>query len=263
MAWIMDTYSMHKRHTVTAVVTGKPISMGGSKGRREATGRGVKIVVKEALRELGMPQHGTRVAVQGFGNVGSIAAQLLEEEGLTVIAISDKTGGIYNANGIYVSEAVEWVRRNRFLEGFPNGDAITNEELLELETDVLVPAALENVIKSRNAPNIKARIIAEGANGPITANADSILEDKGVFLIPDILANAGGVTVSYFEWVQNRGGYYWTEDVVNARLREVMIRSFNDVLSYARKHNVNLRTASYMLSIDRVAAVHKLRGIYA
>ena len=263
MAWIMDTYSMHKRHTVTAVVTGKPVSMGGSKGRRDATGRGVKIVVKEALRELGMPLHGTRVAIQGFGNVGSTAARLLEEEGLTVIAISDKTGGIYNSNGIYVTEALDWIRRNRFLEGFPNGDAISNEQLLELDTDVLVPAALENVIKSRNAPNIKARIIAEGANGPITANADSILEDKGVFLIPDILANAGGVTVSYFEWVQNRGGYYWTEDVVVARLREVMIRSFNDVLSYGRKHNVNLRTASYMLSIDRVAAVHKLRGIYA
>lgn len=263
MAWIMDTYSMHKRHTVTAVVTGKPVMLGGSKGRREATGRGVKIVVKEALRELGMPLHGTRVAVQGFGNVGSVAARLLEEEGLTVVAISDKTGGFYNPNGIYVSEALDWIRRHRFLEGFPNADPITNEELLELDTDVLVPAALENVITRKNAPNIKARIIAEGANGPITAFADSILEEKGIFVIPDILANAGGVTVSYFEWVQNREGYYWSEDVVITRLREVMIRAFNDVLGYARRHNVNLRTAAYMLSIDRVAAVHKLRGIYA
>ena len=263
MAWIMDTYSMHKRHTVTAVVTGKPIAMGGSLGRREATGRGVKIVVKEALRDLGMPLNGTKVAVQGFGNVGSVAAQLLENEGLTVVAISDKSGGVYNPNGIYVSEAIEWIRRNRFLEGFPDGDPITNEQILEMETDVLVPAALENVITRKNAAQVRAKIIAEGANGPITAPADSILEEKGVFVIPDILANAGGVTVSYFEWVQNREGYYWGEDVVVARLREVMIRAFNNVLQYSRQHSVNLRTAAYMLAIDRVAAVHRLRGIYA
>ena len=263
MAWIMDTYSMHKRHTVTAVVTGKPVQMGGSLGRREATGRGVKIVVREALRELGMPLNGTRVAVQGFGNVGSVAAQLLESEGLTVVAISDKTGGVYNPNGIYVSEAIDWIRKHRFLAGFPNGDAITNEELLEIDTDVLVPAALESVITRRNAAKIKAKIIAEGANGPVGPVADSILEEKGVFVIPDILANAGGVTVSYFEWVQNRGGYYWSEDVVIARLREVMIRAFSNVLQYARTHNVTLRTAAYMLAIDRVAAVHRMRGIYA
>jgi glutamate dehydrogenase (NAD(P)+) len=263
MAWIMDTYSMHKRHTVTAVVTGKPVTMGGSLGRREATGRGVKIVVKEALRELGMPLNGTKIAVQGFGNVGSVAAKLLEAEGLTVVAISDKTGGVYNPNGIYVSEALEWIRENRFLEGFPGGDAITNEELLEVDCDVLAPCALENVITRRNAGNIKARIIAEGANGPTTAFADAILEEKGVFVIPDILANAGGVTVSYFEWVQNREGYYWREDTVIERLREVMIRAFDQVLQYSKAHNVNMRTAAYMLSIDRVAAVHKLRGIYA
>jgi glutamate dehydrogenase (NAD(P)+) len=263
MAWIMDTYSMHKRHTVTAVVTGKPVTMGGSLGRREATGRGVKIVVKEALRELGMPLNGTKIAVQGFGNVGSVAAKLLEAEGLTVVAISDKTGGVYNANGIYVSEAIEWVRQNRFLEGFPGGDPITNEELLEIECDVLAPCALENVITRRNAGNIKARIIAEGANGPTTPFADAILEEKGVFVVPDILANAGGVTVSYFEWVQNREGYYWREDTVIERLREVMIRAFDQVLQYSKGHNVNMRTAAYMLSIDRVAAVHKLRGIYA
>ncbi|MBR9989964.1 MAG: Glu/Leu/Phe/Val dehydrogenase [Gemmatimonadetes bacterium] len=263
MAWIMDTYSMHKRHTVTAVVTGKPVAMGGSLGRLEATGRGVKIVVKEALREMGMPLNGTRIAVQGFGNVGSVAARLLEAEGMTVVAISDKTGGIYNPNGIYVSEALEYIRHNRFLEGFTGGDAITNEDLLEIDCDVLAPCALENVITRRNAGNIRAKIIAEGANGPTTAFADAILEEKGVFVVPDILANAGGVTVSYFEWVQNREGYYWREDTVNERLREVMIRAFDQVLQYSKAHNVNMRTAAYMLSIDRVAAVHKLRGIYA
>ena len=263
MAWIMDTYSMHQRHTVTSVVTGKPVEMGGSQGRREATGRGVKIVVREALRELGMPVHGTTVAVQGFGNVGSVAERLLEEEGLTVVAISDVTGGVYNPNGIYISQALKWIDQNKFLEGFPHGEPITNEELLELDVDVLVPAALENVINKRNAPNIRARIIAEGANGPTTAPADEILEDKGVFVIPDILANAGGVTVSYFEWVQNREGYFWSEELVIKRLREVMIRSFQHVLRYAREHGVNMRTASYMLAIDRVAAVHRMRGIYA
>ncbi len=263
MAWIMDTYSMHKRHTVTAVVTGKPISMGGSRGRREATGRGVMLSIKEALRELGLPLNGTKVAVQGFGNVGGTAARLLEEEGLTVIAISDKTGGIYNRNGIYVKEALEYVRQNRFLEGYQGGEPITNEELLELECDVLAPCALENVITRRNAVNIKAKVIAEGANGPTTALADAILDEKGVFVVPDILANAGGVTVSYFEWVQNREGYYWREDTVIDRLQEVMVRSFAEVLDYSKTHNVNMRTAAYMLSIDRVAAVHRLRGIYA
>jgi glutamate dehydrogenase (NAD(P)+) len=263
MAWIMDTYSMHKRHTVNAVVTGKPVAMGGSRGRREATGRGVMIVVKEALHELGLPMAGSRVIVQGFGNVGSIAALLLEQEGLTIVGISDKTGGVYNPDGIYVSEALDWIRRNRFLEGFPNGERVSNEQLLELDADVLVPAALENVITRKNAAGIRARIIAEGANGPVTAPADAILDDKGILVVPDILANAGGVTVSYFEWVQNRQGYYWSEDSVNERLREVMIRSFHEVLRYSKQHHVNLRTAAYMLSIDRVAAVHRLRGIYA
>lgn len=263
MAWIMDTYSMHHRHTTTAVVTGKPIAIGGSRGRREATGRGVMISVREALRELGMPLHGTRVAVQGFGNVGSVAARLLEREGLTIVAIGDKTGGVYNPHGIYIDEALSWVAEHRFLEGFPGGEPITSEELLELDVDVLVPAAMENVITRKNAANIKAKVIAEGANGPTTAGADAILEEKRVFVVPDILANAGGVTVSYFEWVQNREGYYWTEDVVNQRLHDVMIRSFSDVLQYSKTHGVNMRTASYMLSIDRVAAVHRLRGVYA
>jgi glutamate dehydrogenase (NAD(P)+) len=263
MAWIMDTYSMHKRHTAAAVVTGKPVAIGGSLGRREATGRGVKIVVKEALRELGMPLNGSTVAVQGFGNVGSVAARLLEEEGLTIVAVSDKNGGVYNANGILVSDALDWIRQHRFIEGFPNGDPIANEDLLELDVDVLVPAALENVIRFKNAPKIKARIIAEGANGPTTARADAVLDDQGIFVVPDILANAGGVTVSYFEWVQNREGYYWDEDTVNERLHDVMVRAFQKVLQYSKQHNVNMRTAAYMLAVDRVAAVHKLRGIYA
>ena len=263
MAWIMDTYSMHKRHTVTAVVTGKPIALGGSRGRREATGRGVMISVKEALRERGMPLLGTKVAIQGFGNVGSVAAKLMQDEGLTVVAISDKTTGIYNPDGINVDDALDWIQKNRFLEGYPSGDPVSNEGILELECDVLTPCALENVITRKNAGKIKAQIIAEGANGPTTAPADKILDDKGVFVVPDILANAGGVTVSYFEWVQNREGYYWSEDIVNERLRDVMIRSFNDVCSFSKTHNVNMRTAAYMLSIDRVAAVHRLRGVYA
>ena len=263
MAWIMDTYSMHKRHTVTAVVTGKPIIIGGSKGRREATGRGVMISVKEALRELGMPLHGTRVVVQGFGNVGSVAAKLMQEEGLTIVGISDKTGGIYNESGLDIEDALEWIQQNRFLEGYTGGDPVSNEDILEVDCDVLTPCALENVITRKNAGRIKARIIAEGANGPTTAPADAILDQMGVFVVPDILANAGGVTVSYFEWVQNREGYYWSEDVVNERLRDVMIRSFNDVVAYSKTHNVNMRTAAYMLSIDRVAAVHRLRGVYA
>jgi glutamate dehydrogenase (NAD(P)+) len=263
MAWIMDTYSMHKRHTVTAVVTGKPIAIGGSLGRREATGRGLMYTVKEALTELGLPLSGTRLAVQGFGNVGSVAARLLEDEGLCVVAISDRTGGVYNPRGISVTDALEYIRQHRFLEGFPGGDPLTNEQLLEVDCDVLAPCALENVITRKNAGAIQATIIAEGANGPTTAFADAILDEKGVFVIPDILANAGGVTVSYFEWVQNREGYYWREDTVVERLRDVMTRSFDTVLKYSKQHNVNMRTAAYMLAIDRVAAVHRLRGIYA
>jgi glutamate dehydrogenase (NAD(P)+) len=263
MAWVMDTYSMHMRHTVTAVVTGKPVEMGGSLGRREATGRGVMIVTKEALKHLGMPVSGTTVAVQGFGNVGSVAAKLLAREGCKIVAISDRTGGYHNANGIDVDAAIKHVQEHRSLDGFKGGDPITNEELLTVDVDVLVPAALENVITSKNAAKIRAKIIAEGANGPTTAGADSILDEKGVFVIPDILANAGGVTVSYFEWVQDRGGYFWTEDVVNDRLNEIMKNSFADVLRLSKQHKVNMRTAAYMLSISRVATVHRLRGIYA
>jgi glutamate dehydrogenase (NAD(P)+) len=263
MAWVMDTYSMHHRHTVTAVVTGKPVEMGGSLGRREATGRGCMIVTKEALKHLGMKVAGTTVAVQGFGNVGSVAAQLLAREGCKIRAISDRTGAYYNKNGIDVDAAVEYVKQNRTLEGFKDGDSITNEELLTADVDVLLPAALENVITSKNAAKIQAKIVCEGANGPTTAGADSILDEKEIFVIPDILANAGGVTVSYFEWVQDRGGYFWSEESVNDRLTDIMRRSFAEVLRSSLQHRVNMRTAAYMTSISRVAAVHKLRGIYA
>jgi glutamate dehydrogenase (NAD(P)+) len=263
MAWIMDTYSMHVRHTVTAVVTGKPVEMGGSMGRREATGRGCMIVTKEALGHLGMPVNGATIAVQGFGNVGSVAAQLLAREGCRIVAIGDRSGAFYNRKGIDVAAAIAYIRQRKTLEGFTGGEPISNDDLLTLDVDVLVPAALENVITSRNAAKIRAKIICEGANGPTTAGADSVLDEKGVFVIPDILANAGGVTVSYFEWVQDRGGYFWSEDVVNQRLTEIMVKSFHDVLHLSRQHKVNMRTAAYMVSINRVATVHRLRGIYA
>src|SRR5216110_82393 len=261
MAWVMDTYSMRMGHTVTAVVTGKPVEMGGSLGRREATGRGCTIVTKEALKHLGMPIRGTTVAVQGFGNVGSVAAQLLSQEGCKIVAVSDKPGGYYNEKGIDVEAALAHVRKTRHLEGFAGAQAITNEDLLTLDVDVLLPAALENVVTSKNAGKIRAKIICEGANGPTTAGADSILDEKGIFVIPDILANAGGVTVSYFEWVQDRGGYFWTEDVVNERLTDIMRKSFTAVLELSSQHKVNMRTAAYMLAISRVATVHRLRGI--
>ncbi|HNV76960.1 MAG TPA: Glu/Leu/Phe/Val dehydrogenase [Gemmatimonadaceae bacterium] len=263
MAWIMDTYSMQMRHTVTAVVTGKPIEMGGSLGRREATGRGCMFVTKEALAHLGMSVKGTTVAVQGFGNVGSVTAQLLAREGCKVVAIGDRSGAYYNAAGFDVDDAIAYVKKNKVLEGYTKGDIISNEELLTLDVDVLVPAALENVITTKVASKIRAKIICEGANGPTTAAADAILDEKGIFVIPDILANAGGVTVSYFEWVQDRGGYFWSEDVVNDRLRDLMVKSFRDVLELSKQHKVNMRTAAYMLSISRVATVHRLRGIYA
>jgi glutamate dehydrogenase (NAD(P)+) len=263
MAWVMDTYSMHVRHTVTAVVTGKPVEMGGSLGRREATGRGCMQVTREALRRLRMPIEGTRVAVQGFGNVGSIAAEMMERQGMKIIAVSDKSGGVYNPKGLKLRELLEHVGRHRFLTEYKNAEHVTNEELLTLDCDVLVPAALENVITSNNAAAIKARIICEGANGPTSAGADQILEEKGIFVIPDILANAGGVTVSYFEWVQDRGGYFWDEETVNLRLERIMVRSFEDVTTMADRHGVNLRIAAYMVAIDRVAAVHRLRGLYA
>ena len=263
MAWIMDTYSMHKRHTVTAVVTGKPVEMGGSLGRREATGRGCMLVTREALKQLGMEMKGAKVVVQGFGNVGSIAAQLLQAQGANIVAVSDKSGGIYNEAGLDVAQVIAYVREKKLLAGYPGAEAVTNEKLLTIPCDVLLPAALENVITSKNAREIQAKIVCEGANGPTTAAADAILEEKGIFVVPDILANAGGVTVSYFEWVQDRGGYFWDEETVNERLEKIMCRSFGEVTAMARKHSVSNRIGAYMLAIERVAAVHRLRGLYA
>jgi glutamate dehydrogenase (NAD(P)+) len=263
MAWIMDTYSMHHRHTVTAVVTGKPVEMGGSLGRREATGRGCMIATREALARLGRPFKGARVVVQGFGNVGSVAADLLAKAGTTIIAVGDKTGSIMDPKGLDIADLLTWVREHHEVSGYPKGEPIGNDALLTLDCDVLVPAATENVITRKNAPLIKAKVVCEGANGPTTAAADEILEKQGTFVIPDILANAGGVTVSYFEWVQDRGGYFWDEATVNQRLETIMTRSFAEVMAMADRHKVSPRIASYMLAIDRVAAMHRLRGIYA
>lgn len=263
MAWIMDTYSMHARHTVTAVVTGKPIDLGGSSGRREATGRGILFVVEQAAKKFDMVPGETRVVVQGSGNVGGIGALLMHEAGYKVVAISDVHGGIYNPNGIDIPAALKHLQATRSFEDFPGVDKVTNSELLELPCEVLVPAATENQITSQNANNIRCKVLAEGANGPTTAAADEILHEKGVFVIPDILANAGGVTVSYFEWVQDRMGYFWRENVVNQRLQESMVASFNDLCRYANQHSVDTRTAAYMLAIDRVAYDTRMRGIYA
>ena len=232
-------------------------------GRREATGRGCTIVTKVALRHLGIPLRGTKVAVQGFGNVGSVGARLLEQEGLTITAVSDISGAIYNPNGVRIDDAIEWVRDHRYLEGFPGAEAIPLDQLFTLPVDVLLPAAIENAITKKNAKDVQARIVCEGANGPTTAGADKILEENGVFVIPDIVANAGGVTVSYFEWVQDRMGYFWDEGTVHERLNDIMTRSFHDVLTVSEHHGVNLRVAAYMLAIERVAAVHRLRGLYA
>ena len=263
MAWIMDTYSMHARHTVTAVVTGKPIDLGGSSGRREATGRGILFVVEQAAKKFDMVPGNTRVVVQGSGNVGGIGALLMHEAGYKVVAISDVHGGIYNPNGIDIPAALKHLQATRSFEDFPGVDRVTNSELLELPCEILVPAATENQITSQNAHNIRCKVLAEGANGPTTAAADEILHEKGVFVIPDILANAGGVTVSYFEWVQDRMGYFWRENVVNQRLQESMVASFNDLCRYADQHSVDTRTAAYMLAIDRVAYDTRMRGIYA
>ena len=263
MAWIMDTYSMHKRHTVTAVVTGKPVEMGGSLGRREATGRGCMIVTREALTKLGMSLKGARIAVQGFGNVGSVAADLMAKEGAIIVAASDKSTALYNPKGLDIPDMLKWWKEHRQLTGYPKGETIQHAELLTVDCDVLVPAATENVITSKNARQIKAKVICEGANGPTSANADKILEEKGIFVIPDILANAGGVTVSYFEWVQDRGGYFWDEETVNRRLETILVRSFGEVMAMASRYKVANRIASYIVAVDRVAAMHRLRGLYA
>jgi glutamate dehydrogenase (NAD(P)+) len=263
MAWMMDTYSMHLRQTVTAVVTGKPVNMGGSRGRREATGRGVMIVCDQAIRKLGMSRESTRVVVQGFGNVGSNAAKLMSDAGYKVIGIGEWDGGLYNKNGIDIDALIEHRTRNNTVTGFKGAEAMATADLLIADCDILIPAATENVITSKNVNNIKAKIIAEGANGPTTAPADEVLADKKVFVIPDILANAGGVTTSYFEWVQDRQGYFWKESVVNDQLETIMVESFDEVVRYAETHGVNNRIAAYMLAIDRVAFTIKQRGIYA
>jgi glutamate dehydrogenase (NAD(P)+) len=263
MAWMMDTYSMHMRQTVTAVVTGKPINIGGSRGRREATGRGVMIVCDEALRKFEMSRESTRVIVQGFGNVGSNAAKLMQEAGYKIIGIAEYDGGLFNKNGINIDNLLQHRDRNKTIVGFPDAEAADPKELLLADCDILIPAATENVITSQNAERIKARIICEGANGPTTASADDILADKKVFVIPDILANAGGVTASYFEWVQDRQGYFWKESSVNEQLEFILREAFEDVVHFSETHAVNNRIAAYMLAISRVAHTIKLRGIYA
>jgi glutamate dehydrogenase (NAD(P)+) len=263
MAWMMDTYSMHMRQTVTAVVTGKPINIGGSRGRREATGRGIMIVCDEAVKKLGLSPESTRVIVQGFGNVGSNAARLMAEAGYKVIGIVEVDGGLINKNGIDVDALWEFRQRNGSIHGFTGASAEDPAELLVSECEILIPAATENQITSRNADRVKCKILAEGANGPTTATADDILADKRVFVIPDILCNAGGVTTSYFEWVQDRQGYFWKESVVNEQLEHIMKGAFEDVVRFSETHGVNNRIAAYMLAIDRVAYTIRQRGIYA
>ena len=263
MAWMMDTYSMHMRQTVTAVVTGKPINIGGSRGRREATGRGVLIVCEEAIKKLGLSRDRTRVIVQGFGNVGSNAARLMAQEGYKVIGLDEVGGGLYNKNGIDVEALWEYRQKNGTIQAFPGAEKYDAGELLVTDCEILIPAATENQITSRNVDRVKCKILAEGANGPTTAAADEVLAEKRVFVIPDILANAGGVTTSYFEWVQDRQGYFWKESLVNEQLEEIMVSAFQDVVRYAETHHVNNRIAAYMLAIDRVAYTIKQRGIYA
>jgi glutamate dehydrogenase (NAD(P)+) len=262
MAWLMDEYSKIAGCGTPAVVTGKPLVLGGSLGRVEATGRGVMVSTRSALGKMGILPTNCTCAVQGFGNVGSISAKLLETQGVKIVAISDVTGGYYNPKGINVENAIQYVLENGSLENYPNVDKIGNSELLELDVDILVPAALEDQITLENADRIKARLIVEGANGPTASNADKILNDKGIMVIPDILANAGGVSVSYFEWVQNRLGYFWTEERVNRRADRMMKQAFEAVYAVSQKHNTSLRTAAYILAIDKVAKTSKLRGIF-
>jgi len=263
MAWMMDTYSMHARQTVTAVVTGKPINIGGSAGRREATGRGVLVVCEQAIKKLHLNRDTTRVIVQGFGNVGSNAARLMAKAGYKVIGIVEVDGGLHNKNGIDMEALWEFRQRSGTIHGFPGAEKHDPDELMLMECEILIPAATENQITSQNADRVKCKILAEGANGPTTAAADEILSEKKVFVIPDILANAGGVTTSYFEWVQDRMGYFWKESEVNERLEHIMITAFDDVVRYAETHGVNNRIAAYMLAIDRVAYTIRQRGIYA
>ena len=263
MAWFMDTYSMHVGHTSTAVVTGKPIEMGGSLGRREATGRGVTIIARESARHLGFDLKGARVAVQGFGNVGSVAADLMADHGAKIVAVTDWKSGVYNANGLDIDKLIAYNQDHRTIDKFPDAEVITNQDLFKLDVEVLIPAALEEQITAANMRDIKAKLIVEGANGPTTPEAHKYLHERGVFIVPDILANAGGVTVSYFEWVQDRYGYFWEEHEVNYRLEAKMVQAFKEVLQTAQKFNVDMRVAAYIVAINRVATVTKMRGMYA
>ena len=263
MAWVMDTYSMHVGHTETAVVTGKPVELGGSLGRRDATGRGVMIVTREAAKHLGKDLAGASIAIQGFGNVGSVSADLLAKAGATIVAITDYRGGVYNENGLDVPKMLDYAKEHKTIDGFPGGESLGNEDLFRLDADVLIPAALENQITVANANEIRAKIVIEAANGPTTPEANNILHDRGIFVVPDILANSGGVTVSYFEWVQDRYGYFWEESDVNDRLEKKMHEAFHDVLQTSIKYKVDMRTAAYIVAIGRVGTVTKMRGMYA
>jgi glutamate dehydrogenase (NAD(P)+) len=263
MAWVMDTYSMHVGHTTTSVVTGKPLELGGSLGRREATGRGVMIVTRESARHVGFDIQGATVGIQGFGNVGSISAELLDQIGARIVAVTDWKGGVYSAQGLDLPKLLEHVARNKTVEGFSGSEPITNDQLFALDVDVLIPAALENQITIENAPAVRARVLVEGANGPTTPEAHQHLHERGVFIVPDILANSSGVTASYFEWVQDRYGYFWTEKEVNERLEAKMTEAFTAVLRTSLKYKVDMRTAAYMVAIERVATVTRMRGMYA
>ena len=263
MAWIMDTYSMHARHTVTAVVTGKPMALGGSRGRPEATGRGCMIVILKALDLLGLKPQDSRLVIQGFGNVGGMAAKLMRAIGFKIVCVIEYDGAVYNPKGLDIAALQQHRRETGSITGFAGGEDMDKDEALFLECEVLIPAATENVIHSGNAERIRCKILCEGANGPTTPLADEVLAGNKIFVIPDILANAGGVTVSYFEWVQDRQGFFWNEQLVNQRLEEIMTESFDAVVEYARAHQVNNRTAAYMLALDRVAQAIRLRGIYA
>ncbi len=262
MAWIFDTYSMNKGHSVLGVVTGKPLTIGGSLGREEATARGALYCVREAARKKRLLINETRVAVQGFGNVGSYLAQFLAEDGATVVAVSDSVTGLYNPNGVDVQAGIAHKRETGSLTGFRGAEAITNDELLLLDCDVLAPCALEQVITEANAAQVKAKIIVEGANGPVTPAADDILEDKGVLVLPDILANAGGVIVSYFEWVQGLQEYFWKEAEVNAKLNDIITRAFNETWATQESRSTSMRLAAYGLAVRRVAEATTTRGIY-
>jgi glutamate dehydrogenase (NAD(P)+) len=262
MAWMMDTYSMHAGYTVPGVVTGKPVSLGGSEGRNEATARGTVYCIIEAARHLGIELPNSRVSVQGFGNAGSIAAKLITEEGATVVAVSDSTGGIHAPGGLDIPKVIAWKQEHGTVQGFPGAQDISNAEVLEVDCDILIPAALEGQITAANAGNIKARLVAEAANGPTTPEADDVLYRKGIFLIPDILCNAGGVTVSYFEWVQDLNRDHWSEEVVNSKLHEIMTKAFRETLAISEREQVHMRLAAYLLAVQRVADATALRGLY-